>query len=65
MTLICEDFLASAFACQSELHVETRALWDDSAHGGSNRLLLLAYECHVKTKFHVDGDAYARSSEIA
>jgi hypothetical protein len=23
------------------------------AHGGSIRLLLLAYECHVKSKFHV------------
>jgi hypothetical protein len=31
------------------------------ALGGSIRILLLAYECHVKTKFHVAGKSYVPS----
>jgi hypothetical protein len=54
MTLICGQlFSERAIADQGGLHIGQEHPASKFAHGGSIRLLLLAYECHVKSKFHV------------
>jgi len=56
MTLVCGQlFRQRAMADQSGLHNEQEHSASECALGGSIRLLLLAYECNIKTKFHVAG----------
>ena len=54
MILSCGRILASALSPTGLVCTfEREHLASEFAHGGSIRLLLLAYECHIKTKLHV------------
>jgi hypothetical protein len=57
MTLICGRFCSERTITDPGAFEQEQSA-SEFAHGVSIRLLLLAHECHVKSKFHVVSDCY-------